>query len=358
MEVLVNTKLSLLTETVDLVCAYVNRLDPALLTADKPGCIPAADVERIMEAVCGDLNRDDPKIRFYFHGYPSNVYKNGRTPLDCVASILVYSCFSSNECDLQRSRAIMQKHRLGNGESYEINSFLRGIGATPSKETRFLSDELKGLDIHDDLRLRLAVALSAFHAHVDQLCDLLEPLAQRLQPLLEPVMAQMEPWAEQWRTALRTEAGQREFFSRVSVDLVRVRVIEIGTHIFYPEISSGIWEIEEDKFYCGAGAAFTPSSYIRDDFTSEEIMGIQLLSSLDRLNMLRLMCGRMMTPKELCHETGINRGTVFRDLNNLLQAHLVSVSSSSAGKSYTTDIAQLEKTVMQLLRFVKGGNKQ
>ena len=357
MEVLVNTQISLLMETVDLVCAYVNGIAPALLTSDKPYCIPVAEVERIMNTVCAGLDRNDPKVQFYFRGYSNAQYRENAAVISSVASMLVYSGLRTNEQDVARARTLMHQYLLGGDCSYRITSSTRGIAISVCEDYRPLADELETIELPDALRLRLGVALSNYHYHVDQVCDLLEPYALRLLALLEPVMTLMEPRAQQWRDVLSTENGQRTFLARINANTETVQYLEIGLRFFYPTISIGYCEVENGVFYCSAGMGLQPvRDKTRESLTDTEISAIQLLSSIERLRVLKALCGRYMSCSELAKELHMNRGTLFRDLNNLVQAGLVYMVAKSSGRTYTTCTENLKRTVVHMLEFVNSGS--
>lgn len=357
MEIFVSTEIALLPETVDLVCAYVNYLNPASLTSDKPYCLPAGEVERMMETVCEGLDRNDPKIQFYFRSYGGATQQGKAVLNNSVATMLVYTGLRGNMSDLQESRAFMHENPIGNGNSYRITSSYRGVGIAVCPEYRSLADELETIDMAEGLRLRLAIALTDYHRHVDEVCDLLEPYARRLKPLLEPVMAQIEPRSQQWRDVLSTEEGQQAFLGRINANTDTVQNLEIGMRIFYPTVSSGFCRVDEGRFYCSAGLELMPVKEETQELSNTDIAAIQLLSSVDRLRVLKTLSGRTMTCSELAQELHMNRGTLFRDLNNLVQAGLVFMVAQGTSRTYTTCTERLERSVKHMLEFVNSGSK-
>ncbi len=357
MEIHVSTELALLPETVDLVCAYVNDINPAVLTSDKPYCLPTGEVERMMETVCEGLDRNDPKIQFYFRSYTDVQYPGMGSPTSSVASILVYTGLRSNLSDLRQSRAFMHENPIDAGNSYRITSFYRGVGIAVCPEYRSLADELETIDMAEGLRLRLAIALTDYHRHVDEVCDLLEPYALRLKPLLESVMAKIEPRAQQWRDVLSTEKGQRAFLARINANTDTVQNLEIGMRIFYPGVSCGFCRVDEGRFYCSAGLELMPVKEKTRELSNTDIAAIQLLSSVDRLRVLKTLSGRTMTCSELAQELHMNRGTLFRDLNNLVQAGLVFMIAQGTSRTYTTRTEKLEQVVEHMMEFVNSGKK-
>lgn len=352
MEISINPQISLLMETADLVFVYANQMDPAVLTSDKLYCIPVPEIKRIMDEVCVGLNPQDRRLRFFFQSFTIENFKNIQAFETCAGSMLIHTCLHSGDCDLQASRKSMHGHFIGSGGYIEINSFNPcGIGTNSCSEYRSIAEELSAFDMPEGLRLRLLEVLSSFHHSVDELCDLLEPLAQRLLPLLEPWWAKMAPRLEQWREVLNTEKGLRDF---VKMDTSKLESLQFSLHIFRPAVNRGLFVESAGVLHKDVGLDTQPVKEERDGFTPEELSALRLLSGADRIKMLRAMSDRVMTPKELTERLNLNSGSVFRDLNNLLQVCLVEmVETDGIHRSYKTNVAYLEDLVDQLVRYIK-----
>ncbi len=359
MEVIINPEFGLMAETINLVCAYVSGVDPAILTADDPDCMPVDEVRRIMELVCGDIDREDRKIQFFFRGYNTHHPHDSRPYLRCVASVLAYSSEAEKGCDLQVCRQALHNARIGLGLSYEITSLSVGLGIACHDEYRCLAEELRKVDMPDELRLSLAVALSTYHEHADMLCDIIEPLALRLKPLLMPWEEKLQSKKEQWYSALHTEEQQTAFVSsRINVGLENLQKLELAPHLFYPRLHSCTFTLNGNACYYRAGLALPLESKDADTLPATDVMALQLLGNMDRLRMLQAMSGRPMQPKELAHELDINRGKVFRDLGNLINSHLVEPVSWDGRPYYTTNTARLDETLERVAQFIKKGREK
>lgn len=357
MDVQFRSQPNLLMETLDLVYAYVNQLDPSVLTSDRLYCVPSAELKRIMDHVCKDLNREHWMLRFYFQSYPIENMICSSLPGTCVAYMLLYQSMRIDTCDVQQIRSELHRYDFGGGTYYEICGCSQfGLSIRSCPEYRSIAMELQSLDIPDELRLRLAEALSNYHRHVDQLCDLLEPVARRLLPFLETWWEQTKPRMELWKTALGTQEGIRNFLKKVNVDTDGLRHLHIGFRIFSSGSRSGVYDLSSEEIFFAIG---TDISAQRDPdeavpaLTQMQVTALRLLSSMDRIEMLRAMSDRVMTPKELTVELGLKPGSVFRDLNNLFQSHLVEIVIDGVHRSYKTDMRYLEELLLQLLRYLK-----
>ncbi len=355
MEIVMHLRPNLLIETAELVCAYFNQISPKNLTAHGPYCIPAAEVERMMNLVCGDLDRDDARLRFYLQGLPADDPNAERRPIASVGGILVRSPLYGKAYALEEARTLMHEDILGDSNRI-FNTFTGyALGVTTRVEYCSLTDELNKLNMSDILRLRLTEALSNYHYHVDQICDLLEPLARRLEPLLEPWVEKILPRIEQWRNALSTPEGVEAFCARLNTNLDGMERIFVGMSLFYPQTSQGHFSHVSKDLFCGLGLALPLNKGEQDELFDLDLAGLRLLSGRDRVEMLRSMAGKYMTQKELTRELGINSGTVFRDLSSMTMAHLLELVVEDGNRSYTTNLDYLERLTAKLMSYIRQG---
>lgn len=358
MDVQVNPEISLLMETADLVFACVNQRDLSTLTSDGPYCIPSHEVQRIMDAVCGDLDMEDWRVKFYFRGYFMEHYKHSVADLSCVGCLLIYTSLATNDCDLTKSRAMMHDHSVGRPGYYQINSFNSfAIGVQVSEHYRPVWEELNALDMPEGLRMQLLEALSNYHYHVDQLCDFLEPLAQKLLPLLQPWWENAQPRLVQWREFLETEDGKQRILGDVNLNLKDLQNLRVSFRLLLTSYNRCKYIVQKSKFYCSMGIEAKLMPEEKECLAPLETMALRLLSSTDRVEMLRIMSHQTVMPREITKELGINPGTVFRDINNLAQAHLITEVVDGVRRSYTTNLEYLKQFLRRLYHYIERGSK-
>lgn len=358
MDVMIHRQFGLLAETISLVCAWISGAEPELLTADAPCCVPVEEVRKMMETVCDGLNREDKKLQLFFRGFPANHPHDSHPHLRCVASLMVHSSGAENGHSLSECRKALHDARLGLGLPVEIIGIGMSLSMACHAEYISLAEELKKIDIPEDFRLNLAVALTAYHEHADWLCDILEPLTMRLEPLLEPWEEKLQSIIiPQWLDALRTEEQQREFIAeRINGGLQNIRQIVINPHLFYPRLHSSSFNFAGDSCLYRAGIALPIQKGETDTLPAMDVMAMQLLSNMDRLRMLQAMTGRAMQPKDLARELGINRGKIFRDLNNLINTHLVEPVFCGNRSYYTTNMALVKIVFERVTQFLQQGS--
>lgn len=355
MEIQVDARPNLFLEAADLICAYVNGVEPKYLTEEGAFYIPAAEIGKIMEAVCGDLDLNSSKVKLYFCGYRLEEGADNENRLVCIGNTLLNSCMTEIDDGSRSVRDILRQCYLGTGKPYRINSFGKaGFGWDPCPEFCSISEELDKLAMPDGLRLRLAEVLSHYCRHVDYLCDLLEPLVERLRPLLEPWVEKLCPQTEQWRLALGTEDKLQNFLSRFNADLDEVKQIVMRPRMFFPMACNGHYSSKGD-LYCYAGIGLRIGQAKKPALAPTELAALRQLSGADRIDMLRVMVGKRMGARELARLLGINPGTVFRDLNSLNHAHLLKIVSEGSGRAYITDLDFLKQTVQRLVEYIESG---
>ena len=355
MEIQVITRPIALLEVADLVCAYVNGIPPKQLTEEGAGYIPAAEIAKMMEEVCGGLDRDSGKLKLYFRGYSMEDSGGTRQQLASVGCLLLSLFDHNGSNDPNQMRRELHDHYIGTGRPYRINTFGDcGFGWDPCDEYCSISDELDKLAMPEGLRLRLAEVLSGYHCHVDQLCDLLEPLAQRLEPLLQPWVEKLRPQMERWSLALHTDADRRDFTSRFTANLDECRKIVMMPRMLYPSVCRGTYS-RAGVLCCRAGIGLRIGQAQKPALIPSELAALRQLSGADRIEMLRAMAGQAMGPREIARKLGVNPGTVFRDLNNMTQAHLLKIVISGSSHAYVTDMDFLKKTAQRLVEYIESG---
>ncbi len=358
MEIKVYENPNLLWEAADLLCAYINRISPEKLTSGRPYCIPASAVAEMMEQVCGHVNRDDLWVKFYFQGFPVELPSAEGKQTTSLGSLLVRNATIASDCAIRQCREVMHSALIGSGQPYKIfGASAYSFNIDICQEPRPISHELEKLGLPDEMRLRLAEVLSNYHYHVDRICDLLEPLALLLKPLLTPWVDELRPAVDQWRDVLKTEEGLQGFLSRLNINSDWPEQIFVGLHFFYPEISVGNCELGDRIFCMNAGLKLLPLQQEQEQILGHmEMAALRLLSSPDRIKMLRAMSGRVMTQKEIALELEINSGTVFRDLNSLTMTQLVNVVLDGNYRGYTTNLEYLERVTACLNQYIRNGN--
>lgn len=358
MEICVNYQPSLLSDTAELVCAYINGIDPGELTGEGPCCVPASEIAQIMEQVCSSLDREDGKLKFYFQRFQLTGELADEYRTTCVCAYLVNSTSGLEISSLEECREKLHTSIVGTHRPYRIQALTSYFfDCDLSTEYVSISQELSKFNIPDDLRLRLVEVLSDYHYHVEQICDILEPLARRFRERMEPWIEKMQLKIRQWQDDLATQEGVERFLSRMNAKFDNLERIVINFKVFYPTVStySCKYKGENRDLYCILGMDFQLVNQEQKTLSLQDQSALRLLSSMDRIEMLRAMSGKAMTQKELSSALKINPGTVFRDVNGLLAARLLVLTLDDSNRRYTTDLDYLEKVVANMIQYIRNG---
>ncbi len=357
MEVIILSTPNLLVETADLVCACFNNIEPDKLTSEKPYCIPASAVGEMMEQFRTYLNLSDSRLEFLFQGFPVDAPCAEGNQLVGVGSLLARESLKEGNRDLNRFRDLLHNRVFGQGRPYQITAVSAyGVDADPCEEYRSIAAELRKMDISEELRLRLTELLSNYHYYVDMLCDLLLPLAEKLEELLTPWANQIQERMTQWRDVLSTPDGVADLLSRFNTNTEWADRLTVGLHLFYPAISIVHSDQINGDLRCCAGLAMPPLRQGRQVLEQMEMAALRLMSGTDRMEMLRAMSGRTMTRKDIVRELGINSGTVFRDLNALTMAQLLRMENRDGVRHYTTNLDYVERVASQMVKYIRNGD--
>ena len=139
------------------------------------------------------------------------------------------------------------------------------------------------------------------------------------------------------------------------MDTTSLQCLEVHLRFFNGGHNRCKYDVENQWLSVYINPVRTPVLYKDNSLTDTETLVLRLLSSVDRVDMLKLMCGRVMTPKELTKELGMNPGSVFRDLNSLFQAKLIDMVVEGTHRSYTTNMENFENFLRRLHGYVKSG---
>ena len=80
---------------------------------------------------------------------------------------------------------------------------------------------------------------------------------------------------------------------------------------------------------------------------------LRLLSNPTRMEMLRLMADHAMSPPELMAALKLHAGSVYRDLDGLLNARLITMEVCNGPPRYRTNPVTIRKLTSQLMAYLK-----
>lgn len=359
MEVVVFEKPCLILEAAELVYAMVNRIPAARLTEDAPYCIPVAEVEKILAEATGDLDPMDRQLLFYFDGIPLAENEGSNDRLACVAFYLINSVTPICCYEVEEARQMLHSAWFAKTDAVHIlGIYTDGIAIGDAEQYTNWGTEFCKLPISPCHQVKLVEAFSAFDRHIDRLCDILLPVAEKLKRLLAPWVEKDMPRITQWRESLVGDLAQQALLKRCKVVPETVDQLQIALRYFSPLRGPGDYDVDQHIIRLHVGVALSPAGTHESagsQMTAGEYTVLRLLSNPDRMAMLRAMTKKPKSTQELAQELGLNAGSAFRDLNNLYNAGILNLTVISKRNYFTTNIAQIEKLTTHLLQYLKEG---
>lgn len=86
-----------------------------------------------------------------------------------------------------------------------------------------------------------------------------------------------------------------------------------------------------------------------------EYAALRLLSSPDRVEMLRIMLTKPMSGSEVAKELQLHVGSTFRDINNMYNAGLLLLLPGKGKNLSSTNLPAIENLTTHLLEYLRSG---
>lgn len=358
MHLIVHSRPCFLLEAAELVFSYVNDLPAQQLTGAGEFCIPVEEAQSIRQEICQGLNRQDKLLQYYFQGFPM---EGSRNRLSNLATTMLYSALFSLPSDVQEMQQQLLTFWADIQPPYCISAadpFALSIDHASPEEFTTLSDEMNKVPVPMAYQLRLVEAFSQYERYLNQLVEVLAPLARRLEPLLEPWIQRAQPLMRRWELFLQDPSNVQDFFRNRVADF-HCRQIELTLRYFPAE--GGYYRVMGEEKGAMDRACLLPGLDMKPGapqagpvatLDDREATALRLISNPDRLAMLQAMMRRPMGGHELASELGFNSGTVFRDLNNLATAQLITRNAQGRKSVYSTNMEMLRQLMQRILRVI------
>lgn len=359
----------LLYETVDMLFRYVNGTSYRSYLSQRLSVDNANEGDRlakqlgqlqqIMEETCRDLDPYDLTLWRYFGRVDTGSNQEGT----CLAYFLTLSFLTLKESDFWKNVEELRAswHRLQDEgqwvERYSIRGlvFSRGEGCPGD-----LLDQICRLDLPSDFQLSLCRALRSFDESLDELANLIWPVAQRLEKTIRKADWLLEEKSRYWTDApveplaffsdiLGWDAQQMETgHTVVALSLMNYNMILCGKPILQPD---------QDHLYIGCGLDM--QCEFREQTVSYETLSVALkaLSDKKRLEILaRLSRGRAYG-NELAEAMGIAPSNMSRSLALLCNYGFIRQEREGQKNYYEADEGVILHFLRQLEKMlIKHGN--
>ena len=195
---------------------------------------------------------------------------------------------------------------------------------------------------------------------MSRLRDLIWPTAQRLQGLLEPFVAQAEPLREAWNRFFE-ETSAEDFVVERTGTIPERPFDQAGITLRYlgARYAVGHLDPEKNSFFMHIGVGVQPALQQVCELgglNERELSSLRLLGDKGRSEMVQALMGKTMSMQELATHLGLNPGTVFRNLNSLTNAKLLTKEIRGDQYYYRTNFPFIQAIFQHVLDFYQKGD--
>lgn len=346
MNVIFYPKPCLLLETTELVFAQVNQIPARNLTAEGEYCIPPEEVHRIQKAVCGELRCCEEELQFYFKGFCIGAETSQSS---CIARCLVYNSLEVGCSDVDSMVQGLSAYWQAQPNSLRVSGidmYSLSFDSTEPDAFAPLSAEMMKLPIPAEYQTHLVEVFSHYERYLCRLAEILRPAADLLETLLEPWVQKAQPVAKQWEDFFTGDVAGDFFRNRASMNCQEVDSLELSLRYFPAEPGYlRIYEPNGDVRML-IGVAMKPGSRShparKEALADWEYTALRLIANPNRLAMLQAMTEKPMSGQDLAQTLGLHGGSVFRDLNSMRIARLLTMEMEGGKSVYRTDLAVIQ----------------
>ncbi len=360
MQLIVSRKPCLLLEAAELVFAQFNHIPAETVVIPGEYCIPAEEVERIQSQICALLPMNGKQVSFYFRAFHTEDHPSSPT---CLSFCLLYISLAPNcpEVDDYLDQSLQWWAVQGN--NYHISGMIdhfsfASIEDGETAEFRSLAQEMQKLSVPVETKMELVEVLSNFPYHIRKVAELLRPAVERLRELLDPWVQRAQPRLDQWETFFR-EGNLLAYLAKFSqLANQEIRRCTIGLLYFHQGGGPGQFLLDGSRVSLMFSPDVPPTlaDFVRpkdEKLQDTQFNALRLLSNPTRMEMLRLMADHAMSPPELMAALKLHAGSVYRDLDGLLNARLITMEVCNGPPRYRTNPVTIRKLTSQLMAYLK-----
>lgn len=352
-----------LLETVELIFAFVNEIPPEALTGPGPYCIPAREVQRMMDTACAGLSLHNPTLQFFFR---KEALCDDSREFTCIARNIAYLVATFSCQTISQAFALLRKswNTMLQEQSYpaSIGRYTFDCGWQDESDAKAMNLELGvgQLLISPEYRERLLSVLKNFDYYTQLLEELITPVERRLELMMVPWVKHSEPLRQSWSTFFAQPdlpsllQKKWKFASKEPIDqgYATLRYFDAT----YQMLELGTLE-QRSVIYIHIGVNCTTDISDEEEFAPWEIQALRLLGSQARIKLLKAIQFQPMSTRELAQNLGMNLGSVGRDVSSLLSAGLLVVEVDDDRRRYTINSTALD-TIIRHLNALRGAAEE
>ena len=350
----------LLYETIELLYKFTNGISFRSMlslqmvadgTVDSERAIrQAEELQSILEETCQGLSPQDPVLRKFFGKVATGDQQEGT----CLARLLVFSFFTLKEPDFWKNIQEIRKNwwYLQQKGAWIQNFSIMGLdftfgGCCPGD----IFEQVCALDLPPQFQITLCKALRNFDQTLQELANLLSPVAQRLEISIRKLDWLLEEKVEYWENASISpleyieNAVEQKLFEQEN-ELTTVAIFLMNYNFLMYKKS----DMEENRscVYLGNGASVERRR--RDRNMTYEMFSqvLKALSDKKRLEILGRLCKGRAYSLELSEAVGMDPSNMSRSLTLLSSYGFLHQKKEGQKNYYEADREALVHFLRQL----------
>ncbi len=325
------------------------------------------ELTRIAELATADLDPEDERLRYYFAHLPGMDKKNAC----CLAqSMLLTVPLQCSDLD-EFARNLISGYDKMMKTGLKIND-LNGIGLVVEpwdgqEELEPLAIQLDRLPCDLEAKWRILRALTDYVHHVEDLKELLRPVADKLSRLMGPLVEMNEDVLRYWEDYFRAHTMddfQREMFNSTFLFPEENVPHEVWLCLWYFNFL-GTWtewldNIAQDGkpvriIYIGMCISFDYAAHRRTRPDTDTLCAmLRGLSGKDNLDTLRLCMEKPISAARLTEAMHLNSGSVSRNLYALYKLGFLETRGDGKRVNYQTKLEALQQLFGWITSYVEG----
>lgn len=368
-------------ETISMLYNYVNKISYSdmlrqiqrrfaqhIVDRDGKFLVQLAEaLERVSGQVCGDLDGQNPRLNYFFRTF-SGMSSSSSC---CLAHVMLLGYYVCSEDNLDHYREELRKYYL---ESKDKRLRIEGIDsfgliwsvADPGDDLPPLSQQLRRLPCAPENRRQIQEVFSGYEALLEELTELIRPVAERLQQNLQELQRLTARCVSEWVLYFgnqTVESFVRDMFDSTLLFPAESDDIQIGIWLFNCK-SVQIHRIKGERgsvqsILIGSMVLPEMSAKNRSKLDRDMICGIlRTMGSPDKLEVLHRCAQAPTYAQKLAKEMNMNSGTVSRILYNLNEWGFLEKELMDGRIHYRTKLDAVEELWKSLLAYLAEPEQQ
>ncbi len=350
----------LLYETIELLYKFVNGISyrsilsmqlatESTLEPDK-AIRQTEEMQNILEEACQGLSPLDPQLRRFFGKAAANDKQEGT----CLARLLVFSFFTLKKPDFWENIEEIRKNwwylqQKGAWiQSYNIMGLDFTFGGCCPGD---FFEQVCALNLPAEFQITLCKALRNFDDTLDELANLIAPVAERLKTAIQKLDWLLEERVEYWENSevspldyIENAVEQKLFDQEKEMTTVAIFLLN-NNFLMYKQS-----DMEENRSYVYLGNGASVERRRRDQNMTYEMFSqaLKALSDKKRLEILGRLCKGRAYSLELSEAVGMDPSNMSRSLTLLCSYGFLHQKKEGQKNYYEADREALVHFLRQL----------